>query len=99
MGTELLKKKVRKAIDALPSDVSIRKVSLFGSYLHGDAQLDSDIDLLIEFTGPVGFFKFINVERRLSEALGKRVDLLTSDGLSKYFRSDVLSEAEILYES
>jgi predicted nucleotidyltransferase len=77
----------------------IRKLSLFGSVLHGDFGPDSDIDLLAEFeTDHVpGFFRFAHMARELSELLGKKVDLRTPQELSRYFRDEVLSEAEVQY--
>jgi predicted nucleotidyltransferase len=77
----------------------IRKLSLFGSVLHGDFRPDSDIDLLVEFDSDhiPGFFKLAHIERELSEIIGKKVDLRTPQELSKYFRDEVLSEAEVQY--
>ena len=77
----------------------IRKLSLFGSVLHGDFRLDSDVDLLVEFaSGHIpGFFKLAHMERELSMIIGKKADLRTPQELSKYFRDEVLSEAEVQY--
>jgi len=77
----------------------IRKLSLFGSVLHGNFRPDSDIDLLVEFDPDhiPGFFKLAHIERELSEIMGKKVDLRTPQELSKYFRDEVLSEAEVQY--
>ncbi|MBI4654771.1 MAG: nucleotidyltransferase family protein [Nitrospirae bacterium] len=77
----------------------ILKLSLFGSVLHGDFRPDSDIDLLVEFDPDhiPGFFKLAHMERELSGIMGKKVDLRTPHELSKYFRDDVLSEAEVQY--
>ena len=77
----------------------IRKLSLFGSILHGNFRPDSDIDLLVEFDPDhiPGFFKLAHMERELSEIMGKKVDLRTPQELSKYFRDEVLSEAEVQY--
>jgi len=74
----------------------IRKLSLFGSQLHGTARPDSDIDLLVEFYPDriPGFFGIARMERELSEMVeGKKVDLKTPMGLSRYFRDEVLREA------
>lgn len=77
----------------------IRKLLLFGSVLHGDFRPDSDIDLLVEFDPAhiPGFFKLAQMERELSELMGKKVDLRTPQELSKYFRAEVISEAEVQY--
>ena len=72
-----------------------RRVILFGSVARGDAGPDSDIDLLVEFSRPVGFVTFMRLEHFLSERLGARVDLVTSDSLKPVIRQDVL--AEVIY--
>jgi predicted nucleotidyltransferase len=78
----------------------IVKLSLFGSVLRDDFQMDSDIDFLVEFEpGKVpGFISYCRMERELSELLGNRkVDLRTPQELSKYFRNEVLAQAEVQY--
>ncbi len=82
----------------MPARDKVRRVALFGSRLHGTAKSKSDVDLLIEFTKPVGYFTLASMERTLSEAIGAPVDLVTPKSLSKYFRDEVLREAEPLYE-
>ena len=80
----------------------IRKLSLFGSQLHGTARPDSDIDLLVEFYPDriPGFFGIVRMERELSEMVeGKKVDLKTPMGLSPFFRSQVMKEALLQYRS
>ena len=79
---------------------NIIKLSLFGSVLRDDFQMDSDIDFLVEFeTGKVpGLISFSRMERELSEILGNRkVDLRTPQELSKYFRDEVMAQAEVQY--
>lgn len=76
----------------------VRKISLFGSRLHGRERADSDVDLLIEFSRPVSFFDLAELQAHLGHALGIPVDLVTPRSLSKYFRSDVEKSAQMLYE-
>jgi len=81
---------------------SIRKLSLFGSVLRDDFRPDSDIDVLVEFEpeARVGFFELFRMEQELPELLGGRaVQMSTPMCLSKYFRDEVLAEAEVQYES
>ena len=78
----------------------IRKLSLFGSVLRDDFGPQSDIDVLVEFEqGHVpGFFGLFEMEDKLSEMLGHKVDLRTPQDLSRYFRDEVISEAQVQYE-
>lgn len=82
-----------------PFTANIKRLSLFGSYLHDTAGFDSDVDLLVEFKEPVGFFALSDMLHYFEEHLGKKVDLLTPNSLSKYFRDEVLAQAEQVYES
>jgi len=77
----------------------IRKLSVFGSAIHGDLRQESDIDVLVEFeSGHVPGLAFFSMERELSEIMGREVDLNTPQFLSRHFRSQVLAEAEALYD-
>jgi predicted nucleotidyltransferase len=76
----------------------IRKLAVFGSVLHGDAQPDSDLDVLVEFEpGHVPGLAFFGMEQELSELLGRKLDLNTPQFLSPYLRDQVLAEAEVQY--
>lgn len=78
---------------------SIRKLSLFGSVLKGTAGPDSDIDLLAEFQpgAHISLFEVVSAEQELTDLLGRKVDLRTAGDLSRYFRDEVVSTAELLY--
>jgi len=76
----------------------IRKLSIFGSALRGDFRPDSDVDVLVEFEpGHVPGLAFFAMQNELSEILGRKVDLNTPQFLSRYFRDQVLAEAEVQY--
>ncbi|MCY4047546.1 MAG: nucleotidyltransferase family protein [Candidatus Dadabacteria bacterium] len=79
----------------------IKRLAIFGSALRSDFRPDSDVDVLIEFnTGRVpGLFGIARMEIELSGILGDRkVDLRTPGDLSRYFRDDVVKEAQVQYE-
>jgi hypothetical protein len=78
----------------------IRRLALFGSVLREDFGPDSDVDVLVEFQPDtsVGFFELYDMEQELSDILGgKEVDIQTPNSLSKYFRDEILEEAEVQY--
>ena len=78
----------------------IRRLALFGSVLRQDFPPDSDVDVLVEFEpeSVPGLFGIARMERELSALLGgRKVDLRTPEGLSRYFRQSVLAEAEMQY--
>ncbi len=77
----------------------IRKLSLFGSILRDDFGPDSDVDFLVEFEPgqTPGLFGIAGMEIELSEMIGRKADLRTPQELSRYFRDEVLREAEVQY--
>ena len=86
-------------IDNFCRQYFIIKLSFFGSVLRDDFSQDSDIDILVEFEkdkGP-GFLELAHMERELTELLGKKVDLRTPNEISKYFKEQVLSLAQVHY--
>ena len=77
----------------------IRKLAFFGSVLRNNFRPESDVDVLVEFEkGNVpGFISLARMERELSDVIGRKVDLRTPEDLSRYFRDEVVAEAEVLY--
>ena len=99
MSKEEIKQAIAKAVDKNPYKDDIQKVSLFGSYAYGVPDANSDVDVLIEFKpdAVVGYFKLARIQRHMREFVGKKIDLLTPQAISKYFREEVLNKAELIY--
>jgi len=78
----------------------IHRLALFGSVLRDDFTPQSDVDVLVEFEpdARVGL-RFFALEEELAGILGRKVDLNTSGFLSKYFRDEVIAEAEVQYDA
>jgi hypothetical protein len=78
----------------------IRRLALFGSILRDDFGPDSDVDVLVEFApdAHVGLFELYDMEEEFSRlAGGRKVDINTPAGLSRYFKEQVMREAEEQY--
>ena len=77
----------------------IRRLALFGSALRDDFTPDSDVDVLVEFEPGtrVGMIRLAGIELELSGILDRKVDMHTPGFISKYFRGQVLAEAEDQY--
>lgn len=79
----------------------ISRLALFGSRLKGTARPDSDVDLLVEFEPDArpGLMTMVEIEDELSPLFGgHKVDLRTAEDLSRYFRAQVVAQAEVQYE-
>ncbi len=100
MSKEQIKQSIREAIEKDPHKKDILKVSLFGSYVYGVPKEDSDVDVLIELgpEAPIGFFEFFDIRENMENHLRKKVDLLTLESISHFFRDKVIKQAEIIYE-
>ena len=71
----------------------VARLAVFGSVVRGDERPDSDVDILVEFSVPVGLFEFCRTQRYLGGLLGRTVDLATPDALRKEMRDNILEEA------
>lgn len=75
------------------AELGIGSLALFGSFARGEAGLESDVDLLVEFTRPVGLFEVVDVKEYLEHLLGRPVHLVTRDSLKRQLRERILKEA------
>jgi predicted nucleotidyltransferase len=90
----------KKALADFCKKRHVRKLSLFGSAVRADFKTGSDLDLLVEFeTNHTPGLAFFSLAEELSAFFGHQVDLNTSQSLSPYFRDQVISESENLYDA
>lgn len=95
--------------NSLPIDVAklveicrrndVSKLEMFGSVARGDATDSSDIDLLVEFSKRKSLLGLVAVERQMSSALGRKVDLLTEAAISPYLRDSIFRDLRVIYET
>ena len=73
----------------------VSRVSLFGSFARDEARDDSDVDVLVEFSRPIGLFEFVRLRRELSQRVGRKIDLVTTAALKPQLRDRILQEAVV----
>jgi len=80
---------------ALLKEYHIKALYLFGSVVRGQDKPGSDVDILVEFQpdARVGLFGLARLQRRLSEIIGRPVDLTTPDALHKALKDRIIKEA------
>ena len=83
---------LKDEIPHLKEKYGIRKIGLFGSYSRGEQGIESDVDLLVGFEKPIGFFRFLAVEDYIEERLGMKAELVTEDALKPRMKPHVLEE-------
>lgn len=78
-----------RALGPVLREKGVARIDLFGSVAAGAARADSDVDLLVELSRPMGF-EFFTLEQSISKLLGAPVELSTRAGM----RPRVLADAE-----
>ena len=86
----------RDEIVALTEKHKTANPRVFGSVARGEDTEDSDLDLLVDSLPGTTLFNLIRLQLDLEGRLGLKVDVLTPEGLSKYIKASVLSEARLL---
>lgn len=76
----------------------VAMLSVFGSMARGDATDQSDIDLLVEFSKRKSLLALVSLERKMSSAVGRKVDLLTEAAISPYLRDRIKRDLTVIYE-
>ena len=87
-----IRKNLRNSLAQLRRDYSVRRLGIFGSVARGNQTVSSDVDILVDFTHPLGLFRFVELENHLSQLLGKPVDLVTKNALKPIVKDQILQE-------
>ncbi len=88
----------RKLIDVCRQN-DVVKVGVFGSVARGEADEQSDIDLIVEFSRRKSLLALVALEHQIERALGRKVDLLTEAALSPYLHNRIMRELQVIYEA
>jgi uncharacterized protein len=88
--------KIRKHKTEITEVYHVKEIGVFGSYIRGEERADSDVDILVDFEKPIDLFRFLDLEERLSELSGKKVDLVSKNALKPYIGKEILKEVQYL---
>ena len=89
---EAIRTRLREHKPLLAEKFKVKEIGIFGSLVRGEQSDASDIDILVEFSEPVGFFTFIDLEDFLSEILAAKVDLVSKKALKPHIGKNILRE-------
>ncbi len=84
---------LRDHVVRMRKEFGVRSLKMFGSLARGNASESSDVDLLVEFNRPTGFFGLIRLQLFLQQLLGREVDLGTAASLRPEMRRRVEQES------
>ncbi len=92
---EELKTALRAFLPSLEREYGVSSIEIFGSYVRGEQDEESDLDLLVEFDPDRGLslFDFVGLQQELSDHLGVRVDLVEKRSIKPRLRDRILHEA------
>lgn len=79
----------------LADKFNVSRIGYFGSYATGDQTEKSDLDLLVEFSKPIGW-EFFTLEKFLEKELGLNVDLVTKDALKERIKVPILNQVKYI---
>lgn len=89
---EEIKQKLKELIPYLKEQYGVSYIGIFGSYIKGEENRKSDLDILVELKRAIGLLKFIEMENYLSDKLGVKVDLVMKDVLKPRIGKHILKE-------
>ena len=76
----------------LEEKYNIKEIGIFGSYVRNEQTDSSDADILVEFSKPIGFFKFLDLEEYIEKLTGTKIDLVSKKALKPYIGKHILDE-------
>ena len=88
--TDILKQNLKN----LKNDYYLQTMGIFGSFVKGNQNQNSDLDILVEFEKPIGLIKFLKLENDLSRILGVKVDLVMKKALKPNIGKRILEEIQ-----
>ncbi len=90
-----IESKLQSLKPELENRFHVSAIGYFGSYSNGQQTEHSDLDLLVEFSQPIGW-EFFTLERYLEQMLGLRVDLVTRNALKDYIKESILKQVKYI---
>ena len=87
-----IKQTLKQNKRSLKQEFKIKELGIFGSFVRGEQNKNSDVDILVEFNQTPGLFDFLKIENRLSDILKRRVDLVMKGSLKPTIGKHIMRE-------
>lgn len=88
---------VKLKIIPLLQENQVEYLGIFGSVARGDSGMNSDVDILVKFSDPVTFDKYLMLDERIRGALGIDIDLVTEGAINKFLRPQIARDLKMVY--
>lgn len=90
-----IKEIIRDHKAELAEEYGVAEIGVFGSVVRGEAREDSDVDVLVDFSRPIGLIRFMSLEYHLQDLFGgTKVDLVSRKALKPYIGRAILQEVQ-----
>jgi hypothetical protein len=86
--------RLRELLPGLKANYHVETLEVFGSFVRGEQNQESDLDLLVTYHEMPSLFQFVALENYLSDHLGVKVDLVMKDSLKPFIQKHILDEAQ-----
>lgn len=88
---------IKDIVEPILKRNDVEFAGIFGSYARGEADTDSDVDLLVRFSRPKSLLKLIRLENEIQSALETPVDVVTERAVSSYLKDAIFNDLHVLY--
>ena len=87
---------VKEKITPVLEECGVQYAGVFGSVARGEARTDSDVDILVKFSGPPTFAAYLRLDESLRKQLGRDVDLVTEGAVNKFLRPYIEQDLKLI---
>lgn len=94
MTQQKIREKIHDQFPTIKEKYHVKRIGIFGSFVRGEQKKGSDVDILVEFSAPVGFFEFIRLENFLSHVLHRKVDLVSKKAIKPAIKKEIFKEVQ-----
>lgn len=94
----MVNKSLTKKIIRLLARHNPKKIGIFGSFARNQESIKSDIDILVDFEEQKSLLDLIEIEMELSDALDRKIDLVTESSVHPYLKDYILKDLQVIYQ-
>lgn len=91
MTKEEILSKLNELKPELYREFSVKEIGIFGSFVTGDENTESDIDILVELERPIGW-KYFTLESYLEKIFERKIDVVTKNALKDQLKQGILNQ-------
>lgn len=89
---------ITQKITPVLREYDVSYAGIFGSVARGEERPESDVDIVVTIESPIGIYKFMELQDRLEDAIGRDVDLVSKNAIQKYLEPYISQDLVTVYE-